>query len=517
MKNLLIIMTALVTLVAAGCKDDLNIPDPNNPTTENFWKTAGDAQMGVNAIYSTFHRVGLGRWIYFMTIVRSDVAESKSPNHTIVNMCDQFNIVNYNDTHNRSMWQDFYIGINRANQVLDNVPAIKMDADLKAQLLGEAKFLRGYFYYHLAVLYGNVPIMLHTSKPQDYPPTRPRDSVFAQAEQDLSAAAAVLPEKYDASGTGRATKGAAYAMLGKAYLQQHNYQKAQQAFAWVVDGPGKALYSLVSNYRDNFIATTENNSESIFEIENSDNPINNHDNDIAAGGDRLNFGSSIAPFFSPRPIGFTDGQGLRWVVWAFLQEKTVDGQRDPRLAATFLYDSTDERGPDYTMVFGRTWTSLNYSNDVNAVPNNYDVCLRKMLDDAVQNGENFRSANNHREVRLGGILLLYAETLNGLNETAKAYPYVDRVRERAGLAPLSVVKPGLDQQQFLSQLKHERLLEMCGEGHRWEDLERWGDLSTALASRDPAFAYFVKGRDELLPIPQRDLDINPNLVQNPGY
>jgi hypothetical protein len=94
---------------------------------------------------------------------------------------------------------------------------------------------------------------------------------------------------------------------------------------------------------------------------------------------------------------------------------------------------------------------------------------------------------------------------------------VDRVRERAGLAPLSVVKPGLDQQQFLSQLKHERLLEMCGEGHRWEDLERWGDLSTALASRDPAFAYFVKGRDELLPIPQRDLDINPNLVQNPGY
>jgi hypothetical protein len=91
------------------------------------------------------------------------------------------------------------------------------------------------------------------------------------------------------------------------------------------------------------------------------------------------------------------------------------------------------------------------------------------------------------------------------------------VRERAGLAPLSLVKPGLSQQDFLTQLKHERLLELCGEGHRWEDLQRWGDLSTKLSSRDPAFNHFVAGRDEVLPIPQLDLDINPNLVQNPKY
>lgn len=102
-------------------------------------------------------------------------------------------------------------------------------------------------------------------------------------------------------------------------------------------------------------------------------------------------------------------------------------------------------------------------------------------------------------------------------QTAQAYPYVDRVRQRAGLAPLSSVMPGLSQQQFLDQLKHERITELSGEGHRWDDLDRWGELGPQLASRDAGFANFKKGRDELLPIPQQDIDADPNLKQNPGY
>jgi predicted membrane-bound mannosyltransferase len=90
---------------------------------------------------------------------------------------------------------------------------------------------------------------------------------------------------------------------------------------------------------------------------------------------------------------------------------------------------------------------------------------------------------------------------------------VDRVRARAGLAPLPT---GLSQTQFLEQLKHERITELCGEGHRWEDLVRWGDLSTALASRDAGFANFLS-KHVLLPIPQYDLDVNPNLDQNTGW
>jgi hypothetical protein len=284
------------------------------------------------------------------------------------------------------------------------------------------------------------------------------------------------------------------------------------------------VYDLVPNYRDNFVITSENNKESVFEFQNAVNPTDNHDDDTDPNNqDNLNYGTSIPPFFAPRPIGFTDGQARRWVVWQFLQEETVSGERDPRLAASFLYDSTDPRGPQFTPIYdpngtlNRTWASLNYSTDPNAVPNTHDVYFRKFLNDYTDEGESFHSGNNYRYMRFADVLLLYAEALNGLGNTTQAYQYVDRVRARAGLEPLSATMPGLSQDAFLAQLKHERITELSGEGHRWEDLYRWGDLGPQLASRDPGFANFTVGKDEFLPIPQQDLDINLNLQQNPGW
>lgn len=515
-KTIIIIFLAVVGLSA--CKKDLEIGNPNTPTTEVFWKTANDAQLGVNAIYSTFHREGLSRWLYFMTMIRSDEGFSTSPNPAIVNVYDAFHITDYNDYLITSVYQDDYFGINRANQVLDNVPNISMDELTKAALLAEAKFLRGFFYYNLATLYGNVPVLLHTSKTSDYPPTTPVDSVFVQAENDFKDAINGLPASYGATNVGRATKGAAYAMLGKCYMQQRNYSAAQQALAYLTDGEGKSTYSLVPNYRSNFVELSENNSESVFEFQNAANPNDTHDNDTDPGSDNLNYGTSIPPFFSPSPIGFTDGEARRWVVWEFLKETTTGGKRDPRLAATFLYDSTDERGPDFTLAFGTPWSNLALSTDPN-VPhsNTREVCFRKELDDSVMTGEVFHSGNNYRYLRYADVLLLYAEALNAQGQTPQAYPYVDAVRVRAGLAPLSTAKPGLSQDAFLAQLKHERITELTGEGHRWEDLARWGDLGPELAGRDPGFANFVVGRDELLPIPQFDLDVNPNMKQNPKY
>lgn len=133
------------------------------------------------------------------------------------------------------------------------------------------------------------------------------------------------------------------------------------------------------------------------------------------------------------------------------------------------------------------------------------------------NGEVFHSGNNYRYLRYADVLLLYAEALNAQGKTALAYPFVDEVRQRAGIAKLSDVTPGLNQGQFLAQLKHERITEISGEGHRWEDLARWGELTPALSARDAGFANFKVGRDEFLPIPQFDLDVNPNQKQNPGY
>lgn len=514
-----ILITIAAAFILTGCKKDLSITDPNDVTAESFWKTASDAQQGVNAIYSTYHREGLARNLYFATMVRADEGYSTSPNSDIINTFDAFNITNYNDYLITSMYQDDYVGINRANQVLDNVPNINMDATIKAQLLGEAKFMRGFFYFNLATLYGNVAIMLHSPKPTDYPANATQDSVFAQAEQDFTDAAAVLPTTYDVNNLGRATKGAAYAMLGKAYMQQHKYAQAQAALAWLVTGPGASLYSLVSDYRTNFIQTSENNAESVFELQNAANPNDSHDDDTQVGNsDKLNYGSSIPPFFAPSPIGFTDGQARRWLIGEFEKENTTTGARDPRLAASFLFDSTDVRGPNFTLAFGTIWNKLGLTTNPTSAHNNVtEVCFRKQLDDAIGNGEVFHSGNNYRYVRYADVLLLYAEALNAQGQTAAAYPFVDKVRTRAGLATLTAAFPGLNQTTFLNQLKHERITELSGEGHRFEDLQRWGDLNPALASRDAGFVNFKVGKDELLPIPQYDLDVNPNLKQNPGY
>ena len=107
--------------------------------------------------------------------------------------------------------------------------------------------------------------------------------------------------------------------------------------------------------------------------------------------------------------------------------------------------------------------------------------------------------------------------MNATGQTAQAYSFVDKVRQRAGLNTLSIAMPALSQQAFLTQIKHERITELSGEGHRWEDLARWGDLNPALGVRDAGFKNFIVGKSEFLPIPLFELDINPNLKQNPNY
>jgi hypothetical protein len=511
MKKIFIFSLFIVGLGLGSCEKELNIINPNQPTVEVFWKTADDAQKGVNAVYSTLHRGAISRWLPFYYIIRSDEGRSQSPATPIVNNMDQFRITDYNFWGHYDIWRDNYVGIFRANQVIANVPAIQMDETQKQRFIGEAKFLRGLFYFHLVTLWGNVPLMLTPSTTSDRPATSPQDAVWAQVQQDLSDAATALPSKYtNPDDLGRATKGSAYALLAKVYLQQRKYNEALTPLQWLVTGEGNTIYSLLPNYRDNFLITTENNAESVFEWQFQRNPTENHDDDTDPRADNLNYGTSIAQFFAPPGVGWSDGEAHRWVVHQFLKEPTATGQRDPRLEATFLYDSTDVRGPEFTQIYGQTFAQR-YGTD------NQRVWFRKFLNDHWKNEEGYNSPNNWRYIRYADVLLMYAEALNATGSTQQAYSFVDRVRQRAGLAPLSTAMPGMNQDQFLAQLKQERLLELAGEGHRWNDLTRWGDLGPQLAQRDPAFSTFVVGRSELLPIPQQEADINPNLSQNPNY
>ncbi|WP_018617721.1 RagB/SusD family nutrient uptake outer membrane protein [Spirosoma luteum] len=507
MKNKLLYLSLIAVSLLTACDRNLDIVNPNQLTAQSFWKTDADALAGVNAVYSTMHRGGISRWMLFYYIIRSDEGRSQSPATDIVNNMDQFLITDYNYGNAVAVWNDNYIGVNRANQVIDNVPNIPMDATLRNRYIGEAKFLRAMYYYHLVTLWGNVPLILQTSVVGDKPASATMAQVWAQIEKDLTEAAAVLPTTYSGADVGRATKGAAYALLAKAYMQQQKYTESLTPLQWLVEGEGKTVYALVPNYRDNFLITTENNRESVFEWQFQINTAEYTDDDSQTPNQ--NYGTSIAQFFGPSGIGWSDGEAQRWPTREFY-DKTTTGARDPRLAASFLFDSTNVKGPDSTIIYGQTFTQR-YGRD------NKRVWFRKFQNDHWKNEEGYRSPNNWRYIRYADVLLMYAEALNATGKTTQAYPYVDQVRQRAGLPTLTMARPGLTQTQFLAQLKHERVTELSGEGHRWNDLARWGDLGPQLASRDPAFSTFVKGKSELLPIPQLDRDLNPNLTQNPNY
>ncbi|HZF64810.1 MAG TPA: RagB/SusD family nutrient uptake outer membrane protein [Chitinophagaceae bacterium] len=511
------IFAGALVVSAWSCKKslDLDIENPNRIDESNFWKTPAHALEGVNAIYGNFYRNGapFSRWLPFYMDARSDDGYSTSGWNELRSVSG-LNITQYSFEVNYDTWWHHWRGVYRANQVLANVPNISMDETLKAQYLGEAKFLRAVYYYYLVTIWGNIPLILTPSQPADKPAQVPQEQVWAQIEKDLTEAAATLPASYTGEEVGRATKGAAYGMLGRAYLQQNKNQQAADALAWLITGPGQSLYDLMPNYVDNFRHTTENNKESVFEVQFKMRPENTGEDAPTS-----NVGTSRAPFFAPPGHGFNDANMHRWVVREFLKEKTANGQRDPRLAVTALYDSTDERGPDFTSVYGSPFSSKNFDENIKD-----RVWYRKYLDDyfRINEFEVFNSPINFRAIRFADVLLMYAEALNNLGRTGDAYAHVDRVRQRAGLEKLSVTRPGLSQAQFLQQLMHERVMELTGESVRWNDLARWGYFDDAnklaeLKARDPEFNNFVLGKSKYMPIPQTEIDINPNLNQNPEW
>ncbi|MDB5207772.1 MAG: RagB/SusD protein [Flavisolibacter sp.] len=509
------LLAAAFAASLGSCKKslDLDIENPNRVDESNFWKTSTHALQGINAVYGNFYRNGPSRWLPYYMDVRSDDGYSTSPWNELRSISG-LNITNFSFEVQAETWGHHWRGVYRANQVITNVPGIDMDVATRDRYVGEAKFLRAWYYYNLVTIWGNIPLILEPSQPNDKPAQVAQAQVWAQIEKDLTEAAAALPTAYTGDEIGRATKGSAYGLLGRSYLQQGKNQQAADALVWLVTGPGAALYGLIPTYYDNFRHTTENNRESVFEIQFKLRPENGGDD-----GPTSNVGTSRAPFFAPPGHGFNDANMHRWVLNEFHQERTVGGQRDPRLAVTALYDSTDVGGPNTTLVYGSSFTSKNYDAGTRS-----RVWYRKYLNDElrINEFEVFNGPKNFRSIRYADVLLMYAEALNNLGRTIEAYPFVDRVRERAGLAKLSVARPGLSQAAFLRQLMHERITELTGESTRWNDLARWGyfDDATKLAelkARDPEFINFDKPGKKYMPIPQSEIDINPNLIQNEAY
>ncbi len=517
------IITLLVIFSLLSCTVDVS--NPNTITKETFWKTEQDAEHGINAVYNMFYKPGTySRWLWFRLDLTSDEGYSQSP-WAELKEWTRFQYNNYNFWEgNAWTYRDFYEAVFRANQVLNFVPEVEFsDPEKKNQILGQAYFLRGLYYYNLALLWGSenksLGVVLEVSTPEIQPEGHTGTEVYEQAISDFTKAQELLPEQWDDTNVGRATKGAALGFRAKAYMQLHRWELAKEDLDWFIIGQGQQYYGLVDNYFYNFSKDHENNRESIFEIQYSDAnlaPAGDGDFDVDP-----NLGLNRGQFFAPPGIGWTDGELRPWLVDEFKKELDKDGNFDIRLRYSMIYEGMEDDFPNNSRIYNlesnsELWSKQDWKGR---------VFFRKYSSEYFRDFDDYYNPTNVRLIRYSDILLMYAEVLaetgGSLQEAAQ---YVNLVRSRVNMPDLAVNHPEAitSKQMFLKRLQMERVHELATEGHRWADIKRWGLLDDQtgldeLKSRDADFDNFQIGKHDVLPIPSDEVSNNPNIEQNPNY
>jgi hypothetical protein len=383
----------------------------------------------------------------------------------------------------QKVWQQLYYGINRANIAIDNVPSIQMDTALRARLVRESKFIRGLLYFDLVRLYGAVPLILHnptTINVNDLLVGRTSvDSVYTQIVADLKDATS-LPKSYSGADVGRATGGAAHALLAKVFLTRRDWTNALAQLNIVING-GYG-YALFPNYSDAFQKATKNGKEHIFSVQFESN--------LGAVNSVQYLSLSFTSFNTATfPID-VPAQGLY----------NLFSATDTRRAVTF-YTSVYNASTGQTVVFNNAYTPyLNKFVDYSLQP----------LSTQAQSGVNFPV------LRYADVLLMYAEAQNELNggPTTDAYAAINQVRTRANVPNLT---SGLNQADFRDSVFLERRKEFIQEGHRWFDLVRQGGTTLVDALHTIPAKSAASAKNNLFPIPLVEIQLNPKLTQNPGY
>jgi starch-binding outer membrane protein, SusD/RagB family len=476
----------------SSCGEDYLDVQPNDSVTDaNFYKTESDAIQAANAIYSELGKGGqYNRALWGIGEVMSDNSTTGGGgggDGFETQQLDNFNIPTNNILTTR-LWGGCYVGIGRANIVLQKVPGIaNMREDIRKRCIGEAYFLRGKYYFDLVRAYGDVPLI--TTPPANLDEARlPRTAaalVYEQIVNDLTAAIANLPESYSGADLGRATKWAATGLLAKVQLTMGNNAEAARRAREVI-ASGK--YQLWTNYADNFKVENENGKESLFEVQ------------FVSGLNGFVFdglGFVGNEFFGPRGQSLTPQSGYGFNV---PEPNFVDGYEagDTRRDATIW--KPGDRYPD-----GRTQPAM-----LPGSPNGYN-CKKWFVGKV--NTNIWDSPLNFPVLRYSEMYLILAEAVGPTTEGLDA---VNQVRRRAFGAPLNTPSPrdlNANTADFIEAVRKERRYELAFEDDRWFDLKRTGKLITALR----ATGKDIKDYNVLLPIPQTERDANPNLTQNPGY
>lgn len=514
-----IIVACIITVVTIGaCKRDLDKTNPNSPTVDKYFKNSTELLGGTNAIYSIFHSASLiGREWFFVNDMRSDDVSAGGGQLEVPRAQMLNGSVTADNSLIKDVWSGLYTVIHRANTVIDNAPGVTDNNALRDRCVAEAKFFRGWAYYELVSMWGPVPLYVkQVTAPDQFQPRAAEDAVYTQLFQDLKDAAAVLPATITAD-LGRATKGAANAVLGRAYMQKGDYASAKAALLAV--NPGNAVYVLRDNYQDNFDEEHEFNNESIFEAVFFDRGDNN-----------FNWGYTGDDNPNAQPQSTVRNQEYAPIAWRnlipsnkFLNEfeNTATGaaKTDPRFSFSVYQTGDKYNNSANTLTDGDQNGNASIVNGVTK-----KISWRKFML-LYKDNNTFRPGGiNQRIIRYAEVLLMLAECENELNNPAAAIGYLNNIRDR-----LSVSMPHYPTAQYPTSTKaeitkaimHEKTVELGGEEIRNRDILRWRKKGY-YTTTDP-LSYFKKDRDELLPIPQSEIDNNPKLTaggidkQNKGY
>ena len=269
------IISGIILFFICSCEEDfLEKSNPNKITSSSFYTNETEAIQAVNAAYSALQRQGgYNRMGIHAYTVRADEGEFTSfqVGAPALTGLDDFTVTSSTECV-QAIWQDLYKGVYMCNVVIEKIPGIEMDPDMKNRLLGEVHFLRGLYHFQLMLYFGEeIPIIeqIPITKADLYPPSAAPGVGYASVINDFTQAKELLPKVEEFRGTddlGRATKGAATAYLGKVYLFQKRYADAAKEFKEIIDQK-VGVYKLMPSFRDNHAENNENNEESLFEIQ----------------------------------------------------------------------------------------------------------------------------------------------------------------------------------------------------------------------------------------------------------
>ena len=545
-------ITSLVVLGLGSCSDWLKEPTPGQTNLADYYTTWQAALENVNAAYTPLAWEYQGTYYaeWFIGDIVSDDA-LKGGQYIQSDMADVYDMENWKtQTDNELLLQYYrakYQGIQRCNLVLERVPGMDPELfdeeeyqcvdGLQERIIGEAYFLRAFYYFQLVRVYGGVPLVLNNllTDADWQQPRATAEAVYDQIVDDLTEANKRLWLRSDSrfadTDMGRATKGAAQAMLLKANLYRHQYEEAR---AWGDSIILSNEYSLETDYADNWLLENENGVESVFEIQYMEDPSSDYGE--GNGFSRGTFTQILTRSRSQDPM-FGSNAG-----WGF--NKPTHN----------LYDEYEEGDPRRDVTI---WDATGHmTNESEEIYCGTPYCSRKYAWYTTDADGNVTGANtlahasrgplNYKLIRYADVLLMYAEACEAAGGAGKcgktAEQALNEVRQRARANAADpdalpdypgysikvngqeIADPTLQQ-----AIRHERRVELAMEGHRWFDICRWGgfdgqgvkahmDAYAATESQEARdeMADFVAGKHELFPIPEEERMLNP-MEQNPGY